>query len=115
MDTVVVFTSKNLETFFGEGGSGDWVANEDRLAKCSYLVAVANAHSNWSVHSQEKHGHAFFIGKILGVKPVSTSPKRLIIQVSEYAEIDISDSWGGQRNPVRVAIMAIPPTTAPAP
>ena len=32
MDTVVVFTRKDLETMFEQGGCGDWVASEDRLA-----------------------------------------------------------------------------------
>lgn len=101
MDIVVVLTSKSIETFFHQGGSGDWVANEDRLAKCTYLIAVANAESNWSEHNHEKHRHAFFIGKISGIVPAPENPKRLIIQFSEYAEIDIPNCWGGQRNPVR--------------
>ena len=102
MDTVVVFTGKGIETFFAQGGSGDWVANEDRLAKATYLVAVANAHSKVERgHSKEKQGHAFLVGKISGVMAVPEKPKRLIIQVSEYAEIDIPNCWSGQRNPVR--------------
>ena len=80
MDTVAVFTSKDLKTIFEQGGSGDWVANEDRLAKCSYLVAVANAHTNWSQHAPDSHGHAFLIGKIAGTMPAPESPRRLIIR-----------------------------------
>ena len=33
--------------------------------------------------------------------PSPEYPKRLIIQLSEYAEIDIPDCWQKQQNPVR--------------
>ncbi|HHJ19244.1 MAG TPA: hypothetical protein ENJ84_05385 [Gammaproteobacteria bacterium] len=101
MDTVVVFTSKDIDTIFAEGGSGDWVANKDRLAKCTYIVAVANAHSNWSKHPQEKHAHAFIIGKITGIFESASNPGRVVIQFDEYASIDTPNAWSGQRNPVR--------------
>ncbi len=101
MDTVVVFTRKGMNTIFAQGGSGDWVANVDRLDKCSYLVATANAHSRLTEHSEDMHAHAFLIGKIAGVKDAPENPGRSIIQLSEYAEINIPETWGGQRNPVR--------------
>ena len=101
MDTVVVYTSKDAEELFGEGGSGDWVANKSRLAKCSYLVAVANAHSNWSKHTEDRHAHAFLVGKVSGAKESQATPGRLVIEFSQYALIDVPNSWGGQRNPVR--------------
>jgi hypothetical protein len=101
MDTIVVFTKKDLEVMFEQGGSGDWVANEDRLSKCVYLVAAANAYAAGSGHDATKHAHAFLVGKISGVKDAPESPGRKIIQFDEYAEIDIPKGWVGQRNPVR--------------
>jgi hypothetical protein len=101
MDTVVVFTRKGMDTIFAQGGSGDWVANVERLDRCSYLVATANAHSRLTEHPESMHAHAFLVGKIAGVKDAPENPGRSIIQLSEYAEIDIPDAWGGQRNPVR--------------
>lgn len=101
MDTVVVYTSKDTEMLFEQGGSGDWKANEARLEKCSYLVAVANAHSNWSKHLEDRHKHAFLVGKVSGVKDAPATPGRLIIKFSQYALIDVPNSWDRQRNPVR--------------
>lgn len=101
MDTVVVFTRKDLQTMFEQGGSGDWVSNEDRLAKCTYLVAAANSHAVDSCHNAAKHGHAFLIGKISGVVDAPENPGRKIIQLNEYAEINVPKGWQGQRNPVR--------------
>lgn len=103
MDTVVIFTSKDTEKFFEEGGSGDWVANKARLAKCSYLVAVANAHSSWSRHTEDRHAHAFLVGKVSGAFQSKNSPgsARLVIEFNEFALIDVPNAWGGQRNPVR--------------
>lgn len=101
MNTMIVLTSKNLEHMFKQGGCGDWVAREDRVAKCTYLIAVANAHSNWSMHKPENHGEAFFIGKISGIKPSIENPGRVIIQFSDYAEISLPNAWSGQQNPVR--------------
>lgn len=101
MDTVVVFTRKNLQTIFEQGGSGDWVANEDRLAKCAYLITVANSNAADSKHSTAIHGHAFLVGKISSVVDAPENPGRKIIQLTEYAEIDIPNGWQGQRNPVR--------------
>lgn len=99
MDTVVVFTGKNLETMFSEGGSGYWKANTNSLAKCKYIVTVANARSDkFDKLSVENHSHAFMIGKIAGTLKVED---RLVIQFSEYATIDIPNAWSGQRNPVR--------------
>ncbi len=102
MDTVVVFTGKNLEAMFEVGGSGDWKANEDSLKKCQYIVAVANtSHLDINRHVGTKHGHAFMVGRIVGVVDAPEIPGRKIIQFDEYAEIDVPDAWGGQRNPVR--------------
>lgn len=103
MDTVVVFTRKDIEVMFEQGGSGDWVANEDRLGRCTYLVAAANAKAADSTHEVANHGRAFLVGKISGLKDAPESPGRKIIQFSEYAKIDIPNGWEGQRNPVRYA------------
>ena len=101
MDTVVVFTRKDLGVMFEQGGSGDWTANEDRLTKCTYLIAAANSHAADSKHNAGMHGHAFLVGRISGVVDAPENPGRKIIQFSEYAEIDIPNGWEGQRNPVR--------------
>lgn len=101
MDTIVVFTGKNLKSMFENGGSGDWVINEESLKKCSYIVATANTRASFSKHATTGHGHAFLIGKVSGLKQAHGNSGRKIIQFSEYAEINVEDAWKGQRNPVR--------------
>jgi hypothetical protein len=102
MDTaVVVFTGKAPEVMFEQGGSGNWAADRDRLSTCKYLVAIANAKWAWTKHSPTLHKHAFLVGKVSGAVPVPDKPKRAIIQMSEYALIDVPRAWSGQRNPVR--------------
>jgi hypothetical protein len=101
MDTVVVFTRKDLDVMFAQGGCGDWVANGERLNQCTYLIAVANARADQSRHPVEKHSHAFLIGKIYGTKDAPENSGRKIILLGEYAEIDIPNFWTGQQNPVR--------------
>ena len=101
MDTVVIFTRKNMDVAFKQGGIGDWVVNADKVAKCAYVVAVANANHRDSLHQKENHGHAFLIGRVKGSIPSPEYPRRRIIRLSEYAEVDIPDAWNGQQNPVR--------------
>lgn len=101
MKTVVVFTRKSFEEMLEQGGSGDWLANEGSLGRCSYLLATANAHAKNSPFPGQQHAHAFLLGKISGVKDAPDNPGRRIILFDEYAEVDLPDAWGGQRNPVR--------------
>jgi len=98
-DVVMVLTSKALPTMVSEGGSGDWSANEDRLRRCRWLVAVRNRHSDWS-EGHEDHGTAFLIGRIVGVKPGVDISERFVIVFDRYAELNLPDRWPGHRNPV---------------
>ena len=100
INTVMVFTSKPLETMFNEGGSGHWAANKMRLAKCEFLVATKShllaAHFP---HDNVLRGTGFLVGKISNVVD-APEDGRYIIQFSEYAEVDFPDAWPGHRNPV---------------
>ncbi len=101
-DVVMVFTSKSIETMIGEGGSGNWKANEKRLYRCRWVVAVRNRHSRRR-EGNEEHGSAFLIGRIAGLKPSANpdQPTRLVIAFDKYAQIDLPNSWRkGNRNPV---------------
>jgi hypothetical protein len=83
-----------------EGGSGNWLANEHRIRRCRWIVAVRNRHSNWA-EGTEEHASAFLIGSIVGVKASPPSePGRLVIQFDKYARVDVPNAWVGQRNPV---------------
>jgi len=97
VDTVIVFTAKNMDKTFEQGGVGDWKLSPSRAKKCDYIVSTANSHHPESNHPVGKHGHAFLIGKISGLIPVDN---RWIIQMSEYALIDVPDVWMGNQNPI---------------
>jgi hypothetical protein len=107
MDTVVVFTAKDINRTIEQGGSGNWKLNADRVKKCDYVLLTANSHHRASLHPKDKHGHAFLVGRISGLTPEAyddlgkKEDDRWIIQFNEYAEIDIPDAWGGYQNPVK--------------
>lgn len=96
-DTVVVLTSKSIETMFQEGGSGHWVASKDRIERSKYLLAVRHGHSGWS-EDDKPHNTAFVIGRNLSVLPGDDD--RIIIGFREYALINEPNVWPGNRNPV---------------
>ncbi|WP_344798327.1 hypothetical protein [Litoribacillus peritrichatus] len=100
-NVVMVFTSKPLETMINEGGSGYWSANKKRLEKCSYVIATKSntLREHFPSNTDIKQGAAFLVGKISNIAGSPTG-SRLVIQFSEYAEINIPDAWTGNRNPV---------------
>ncbi|HED16000.1 MAG TPA: hypothetical protein ENI64_04160 [Gammaproteobacteria bacterium] len=109
MNTVIVFTAKDVKKTIEQGGSGNWKLNAERVKKCHYVLLTANSHHRESTHPRSKHGHAFLIGKISVPIPEAyddlgnKEDNRWIIQFDEYAEIDIPGAWGGYQNPVKYA------------
>ena len=104
IDTVVVFTSSNMEDLLQEGGSGWWVLDKDRAEKMKYVVCVQN--TNGPKHFDGKkysdQNTAFVVGKLSGVlSSYHDGKERFLLQFSEYAEIEIANKWDGSRNPVR--------------
>ena len=106
-DVVVVLTSKSLETMVKEGGSGNWRANENKLCRCHWIIAVRNRHSRRR-EGNEEHGSAFLIGRITGLKPSVNpeQPDRHVIAFDKYAQLDLPNAWRkGHRNPVAYATL----------
>ena len=109
MDTVIVFTAKNLADTFRQGGSGNWKLNSERVKKCDYVIMTANNHHKKSTPSGYDHGSAFLIGKISGVTPDAyddlgeREDGRWIIRFNEYAEMNTPSFWGGFQNPIKYA------------
>lgn len=107
MNTVIVFTAKNTKKIFAQGGTGNWKLNNERVKKCDYVVMTANSHHRESMHNLEDHGKAFLVGKISGVAGDAYDDLghreggRWVIRISEYAEIDLPNAWGGYQNPVK--------------
>ncbi len=103
MESVAVFTGKNIATIRSEGGSGHWSVNVPRVKKAEFLVCVRNRRAQWS-ETDLKHGTAFIIARVSGKTTVSKHAGRTVIGLSEYAEIYVEDAWRklteGQRFPV---------------
>ncbi len=107
MNTVTVFTAKDLDKILVQGGSGNWKLDPARVRKCEYAILTANSHHPKTQHGLGVHQVAFMIGKVSGVTgPVyddlgNQEPGRYLIQFSEYAEVEIPQVWKGLRNPVK--------------
>lgn len=96
---ITVLTARGATEILKTGGSQAWRLDASHAAKHQYLVCVQNSKKDWG--SQEaKHHHAFMVGQISGVSRAPENPKRWIINIDSYAEIDIPDQWDGNRNPV---------------
>lgn len=97
MNTAIqTFTENSLEDILDRGGDYDWVLDQDRAKKCQYLVCCSSQGAN--------RKSSFLVGKISGVDFTYTresSKNGYLVRISEYAEINIPDSWPGNQNPVR--------------
>jgi len=99
-DTVMVFTSKSLETMIVEGGTGNWAGKEERLKHMKWVVATRNLKRTWT-QGEEAHGSAFLIGRICGIKAaLLPESDRFVIQFDRYADLSISNAWTHNRNPI---------------
>lgn len=100
---VAVFSGKDYEEDMRqEGGSGHWIAKQERAEEADFLLVIRNRRETWAKKDHE-HGTAFLVGRKLGTKP-SHHSNRLVITFEEYALIDVPDAWAkctaGQRYPV---------------
>lgn len=95
---VVVFTCRGKERMLKEGGSEAWRIDAARASKCRYVVCVQNRNETWGQPSAP-HKHAFLIAGISRIVEVGDSGRHAI-KFKSYADIDIPNSWDGNRNPV---------------
>jgi hypothetical protein len=102
MESVIVYTGKDLRRMREEGGCGHWTASPIRVEAAQYLVCVRNRREQWAAMDHE-HGVAFLIAKITRTKP-SAHAARITIEFANYAMLDIPGAWQllakGQRFPV---------------
>jgi hypothetical protein len=100
---LAVLTGNSLDEILAVGGSASWVLNEKHAKRQRYLVCVRNAPSvDFADH--EPHGAAFLVGIIKDLRHVGHDAKglkRWTIEISEYATILKTDTWGEWRNPVK--------------
>src|SRR5580704_14484185 len=110
-NAVVVFTVEGLDTIRRQGGTQYWKLNKNRVEESEFVILVQNRAKSeierkrrskkWKFATADhEHGTAFLIGRIADVVRAGPNGRRLI-QMSEYADIDIPKVWGGWRFPVR--------------
>jgi hypothetical protein len=105
---IVVFTAKSVDRIIlKEGGTSSWRLDRNHARRCAFAVCTRNANADW-VEGSEPHHSAFLVGKIRDVVPCLPTPEndeaaenRYLIQFSEYARVNIPDTWGGDRNPIK--------------
>lgn len=91
MESVIVYTGKDLRRMREEGGCGHWTASPIRVEAAQYLVCVRNRREQWAAMDFE-HGVAFLIAQIKGTKP-SPHAARITIEFSTYAMVDVPGAW----------------------
>ena len=111
-EVAVVFTAKSTERILAEGGMSAWRLDRNHARRCGFVVCTRNAHAKWEqgdwAVGTEAHHTAFLVGKISDVAPCEPTPEnheapdnRFIIKFSEFARVNIPDTWAGDRNPVK--------------
>lgn len=104
-DALVLFTAESPERIIREGGSQEWVLNPARAKQCTWLVCTQNRNNpdHEVSDATEPHGTAFLLGRVSGVRRVSTEGgrDRWLIAIREYARIAYPDLWDHGQNPVR--------------
>jgi hypothetical protein len=99
---LTVFTCRGLQRILREGGSQAWRISSHHAAKSQYIVCIQNRNYTWG-NATHPHGTAFLVGKISEIRPVSTSENgvvRKIVEISEYAEINVPHGVPNGRNPI---------------
>lgn len=97
---VAVFCGKSKEKIIREGGTQSWRLVPANAAQHEFVVCCRSG-VDW-VEGNEERGSAFLVGRIAGVvRATDTTDERYLIQMSEYAEVDVAHAWKGWRNPVK--------------
>ena len=100
---IAVFTANSRDEILEIGGSASWVLSENKARRHQYLVCIRNAR-NVAFPDHEPHGTAFLVGRISGFKAHGSDKKgmpRWVIELREYAVVDLPEAWRDWRNPVK--------------
>jgi hypothetical protein len=100
---IAVFTANSRDEILEIGGSASWVLSENKARRHQYLVCIRNAR-NVAFPDHEPHGTAFLVGRISGFKAHGFDKKgmpRWVIELREYAVVDLPEAWRDWRNPVK--------------
>jgi hypothetical protein len=99
---LAVFTCRGRDRVLSEGGSQAWRLSSKNATAMEYVICVQNRNLDWG-NASHTHGTAFLVGRISKVRSLpknSDGDVRKIIEISEYADINVPDVWRGGRNPV---------------
>lgn len=101
IECVAVYTCRGRDRILSEGGSQAWRIDMSKASKHKFLVCIQNRNQTWGQPTAE-HKTAFLIGKISSIEKSTEEDAegRAIIKISEFAELNVPDSWDGNRNPV---------------
>lgn len=91
MESVIVYTGKDLRQMREDGGCGHWTASPTRVEAAEYLVCVRNRREQWAAADFE-HGVAFLIARIDSTRP-SPHAARITIEFHSYAMLHIPGAW----------------------
>ena len=100
---IAVFTANSRDEILEIGGSASWVLSENKARRHQYLVCIRNAR-NVAFPDHEPHGTAFLVGRISGFRAHGFDKKgmaRWVIELREYAVVDLPEAWRDWRNPVK--------------
>jgi hypothetical protein len=100
---IALFTREPVDEIRENRGTGNWVASAERVRQYSFVVLVRNR-QHPSSPSDVEHGTAFLVGRISATREVTETAAnkypRIFIAISEYALVDVADSWSKSQNPV---------------
>lgn len=97
---LAVLTARGPDRILSEGGSQAWRLKPENAQRVQFCVCVQNRQNGSWGGADQQHHHAFMVGRIKGVVPSPENPERYLIEFSEYARINVPNSWSGLRNPV---------------
>lgn len=99
---LVVYTCRGIERILREKGSQAWRLSTSHAGKMQYIVCIQNRNFDWGNPSHPA-GTAFLVGKISAIRKVSVSKNgviKKIVEISEYAEINVPWKWQNGRSPI---------------
>lgn len=100
--TAIAFlTGKPLSAIMQDGGSQSWVLDPKKAIRYSYLVCCRSNKNVSGFQGPEPRGTAFLIGRISEVVDSTETDGRWLVKISEFAHVDLPETWQGWRNPVR--------------
>jgi hypothetical protein len=88
-----------VDEILATGGSQAWRLSPITAKEATYLICTKNKRHPES-EGPEPHGAGFLIGRISGIVPAPDEPDRFLVQIDQWAPLDMPDLWTFGRNPI---------------